>query len=102
MIYLFLVLVDRYFFIPHFFPQIFVNNNVCFCLSNVRSLVTRHWIEHVGTRPRTMFVYSSFKMEGDSAVCGYREPQIKRFESQLLEINLLHKESFAINLSSKC
>ena len=49
-----------------------------------------------------MFVHSSFKMEGDSAVCGYRDQQIKRFESQLSEINLLHKESFVINLSSKC
>ena len=53
-----------------------------------------------------MFVYSSFKMEGDSAVRsdvrGYRDPQINRFESQLSEINLLHKGSFVINLSSKC
>ena len=49
-----------------------------------------------------MFVYSRFKMEGDSAVGGYRNAQINRFESQLLEINLLHKESFVINLSSKC
>ena len=50
-----------------------------------------------------MFVYSSFKMEGDSAaVRGYRDAQINRFESQLSEINLLHKESFVINLSSKC
>ena len=49
-----------------------------------------------------MFVYSRFKMEGDSAVHGYRDPQVKRFESQLSEINLLHKESFVINLSSKC
>ena len=48
-----------------------------------------------------MFVYSSFEMEGDSAVRGC-DPQIKRFESQLSEINLLHKESFVINLSSKC
>ena len=48
-----------------------------------------------------MFVYSSFKMEGDSAVRGYRDAQINRFESQLSEINLLHKESFVINLSSK-
>ena len=38
-----------------------------------------------------MFVYSSFKMEGDSAI---RDAQINRFESQLSEINLLHKESF--------
>ena len=30
-------------------------------------------------------------MEGDSAVRGYRNAQINRFESQLLEINLLHK-----------
>ena len=36
-----------------------------------------------------MFVYSSFKMEGDSAVRGYRDAQINRFESQLSEINLL-------------
>ena len=49
-----------------------------------------------------MFVYSSFKMEGDSAVRGYRDAQINRFESQLQEINLLHKGSFVINLSSKC
>ena len=52
-----------------------------------------------------MFVYSSFKMEGDSAVRGYRDAQINRFEtveSQLSEIHLLHKESFVINLSSKC
>ena len=58
------------------------------------------------TRPRVMFVYSSFKMEGDSAVRsdvrGYRDAQINRFESQLSEINLLHKGSFVINLSSKC
>ena len=46
-----------------------------------------------------MFVYSSVKMEGDSAV---RDVQINRFESQLSEINLLGKESFVINLSSKC
>ena len=59
-------------------------------------------LEHGGTRPRMMFVYSSFKMEGDSAVRGYRDAQINRFESQLSEINLLHKESFVINLSSKC
>ena len=45
-----------------------------------------------------MFVYSSFKMEGDSAVRGYRDAQI----IQLSEINLFHKESFVINLSSKC
>ena len=38
-----------------------------------------------------MLVYSSFKMERDSAVRGYREAQINRFESQLSEINLLHK-----------
>ena len=44
-------------------------------------------------------VYSSFKMEGDSAVRGYHDTQINRFESQLSEINLLHKESFVINLS---
>ena len=81
MIDLFLVLVDRYFFIQHFFPQIFANKNAYFRLSNVRSLVTRHLIEHIGTRPRTMFVYSSFKMEGDSAVRGYHDQQIKRFES---------------------
>ena len=49
-----------------------------------------------------MFVYSSFKMEEDSAVRGYRDAQINRFESQLSEINLLHRESFVINLSSKC
>ena len=49
-----------------------------------------------------MFVYLSLKMEGDSAVCGYRDAQINRFESQLSEINLLHKDSFVINLSSKC
>ena len=49
-----------------------------------------------------MFVYSSFKMEGDSAVRGYRDAQINRFESQLSEINLLHKESLVIKLSSKC
>ena len=49
-----------------------------------------------------MFVSSSFKMEGDSAVHGYRDAQINRFESQLLEINLLYNESFVINLSSKC
>ena len=40
-----------------------------------------------------MFVYSSFKMEGDSAIRGSRDAQINRFESQLSEINLLHKES---------
>ena len=49
-----------------------------------------------------MFVYSSFKMEGDSAVRGYRDAQINTFESQLSDINLSHKESFVINLSSKC
>ena len=49
-----------------------------------------------------MFVYSSFKIEGDSAVRGYRGTQINRFESQLSEINLLHKDSCVINLSSKC
>ena len=54
-----------------------------------------------------MFVYSSFKMEGDSAVRmrGYRDARINslnRFENKLSEINLLHKESFVINLSSKC
>ena len=49
-----------------------------------------------------MFVYSSFKMEGDSAVRGYHDAQINRFESKLLEINLLHNERFEINLSSKC
>ena len=49
-----------------------------------------------------MFVYSSFTMEGDSAVRGYRETEINRFQSQLSEINLLHKESCVINLSSKC
>ena len=103
MIDLFLVLVDRYFFIQRFFPQIFANKNACFRLSNVCSLVTRHQIDHVGTRPRMMFVYfqHAFKMEGDSTVRGYRDAQIKRFESQLLKINLLHKESFVINLSSK-
>ena len=37
-------------------------------------------------------------MEGDSAFRGYRNAQINRFESQLLEINLLHKESFVINI----
>ena len=41
-----------------------------------------------------MFVYSNFKMERDSAVRGYRDPQLS-------EINLLHKESFVINLSLK-
>ena len=49
-----------------------------------------------------MFVYSSFKMEGDSAVRGYCDTQINRFESQLSVINLLHKDSCVINLSSKC
>ena len=48
-----------------------------------------------------MFVYSNFKME-DSAVRGYRDAQINRFESQLSEINLFHKESLVISLSSKC
>ena len=43
-------------------------------------------------------------MEGDSAVRtrGYRDARINRFESKLSEINLLHKEIFVINLSSKC
>ena len=41
-------------------------------------------------------------MEGDSAVRDCRNAQINRFGGQLLEINLLHKESFVINLSSKC
>ena len=45
-----------------------------------------------------MFVYSSFKMEGDSAIRGYRDARINRFESQLSEINLLHKESFENNV----
>ena len=49
-----------------------------------------------------MFVYSSFNMEGDSAVRGYRDAQLNRFESQLSDIILFHKESFVINLSSKC
>ena len=38
-----------------------------------------------------MFVYSSVKMEGDSAV---RDIQINRFESQLSEINLLGEWKF--------
>ena len=76
MIDLFLVLVDRYCFIQYFFSTNFCEQErVCLRLSNVRSLVTRHYIEHVGTRPRTMFVYSSFKMEGDSSVRGCRDPQ---------------------------
>ena len=41
-------------------------------------------------------------MEGDSAVSGYHNTQINRFENQLLEIHLLHRKSFLINLSSKC